>query len=55
MAGPLIVVAICGFVSYGSPIRWLRAVFAFAIAWSLAGSVFPESGNVVRIAAGAMR
>ena len=42
-AGPLIVVAICGFaIRFPDPL--LRAILAFAIAWSLAGQYFLNRG-----------
>jgi len=43
VAGPLIVVAICGFaIRFPDPL--LRAILAFAIAWSLAGQYFLNRG-----------
>lgn len=43
IAGPLIVVAICGFgIQFPDPV--LRAILAFAIAWSLTGQYFLNRG-----------
>jgi hypothetical protein len=43
IAGPLIVIAICGFaVRFPDPV--LRAILAFAIAWSLTGQYFLNRG-----------
>jgi hypothetical protein len=43
IAGPLIVVAICGFaIRFPDPL--LRAILAFAIAWSLTGQYFLNRG-----------
>lgn len=43
IAGPLIVAAICGFaIRFSDPV--LRAILAFAIAWSLTGQYFLNRG-----------